>query len=143
MIGSRLLIHLLFLLAISAWNCSPKVSDQVTNTDKASMEEKIEALAVKHFETGYQIDYNKSKSFVSLSKSFKTRKNEAFNSLALVVYDIKQEEVILQETFSRATAKWINDTEIEVVVIPGMMAEDKPAKPGFIFDVKNKKKNPR
>ena len=143
MIRSRLLITLFLSLAISSWNCSPKVSDQVSNIDQVSMEEKIEALAIQHFESGYKIDYNQSKSFVSLSKSFKTRKNEAFNSLALVVYDIKQEEVILQETFSRATAQWINDSELEVVVIPGMVAEDKQAKPGFIFDAKHKKKKSR
>jgi len=143
MIRSRLSINLLLLLVILAWNCSPKVSDQVTNTNTVSMEEKIEALAVKHLESGYKIDYNESRTFVSLSKSFKTRKNEAFSSLALVVYDIKQEEVILQETFSRATARWINETEIEIVIIPGVVAEDNQTKPGFIFNVKQKKKNPR
>ncbi len=143
MIRNRLWITFLFLVYTLLLSCSPKVSDQVRNIDKKSMEEKINALAVQQFGGGYKIAYNNSKTFALVTKSFKTRKNEAFATLSLLIYDGTEEEVIFQETIPKASAKWINDDEIEVSVVSGMLADDKQAAAGFIFNVQEKKKHAR
>lgn len=143
MIRNRLWITTLCLVYSLSWSCSPKVSDQVTNTDKISMEEKINTLASQHFESGYKIAYNTSKTHALVSKSIKTRKNEAFATLALLIYDGKSETIVFQETIPKASAKWISDQEVEVEVISGMLADDQQAKEGFIFNVQEKRKMAR
>lgn len=107
------------------------------------MEEKINALAVQHFESGYKIAYNTSKTHALVSKSIKTRKNEAFATLALLIYDGSNETIIFQETIPKATAKWVSDHEVEVQVITGMLADDQQADAGFIFDIQEKRKMTR
>ncbi|MBX2876531.1 MAG: hypothetical protein KTR30_30705 [Saprospiraceae bacterium] len=143
MIRPRVWIVALYLAFPLFWSCSPKVSDHVTNTDQVSMEEKINALAVQQFQNGYKIAYNKSKTFALVTKSFKTRKNEAFSTLSLLIYDGAGEEIIFQETIPKASASWISQDEVEVSVVSGMLADDKQAKPGFIFNVHEKKKKAR
>ena len=143
MIRNRLWITTLCLVYSLSWSCSPKVSDQVTNTEKISMEGKINKLAVQHFESGYKIAYNTSKTHALVSKSIKTRKNEAFATLALLIYDGKSETIVFQETIPKASAKWISDQEVEVEVISGMLADDQQAKEGFIFNVQEKRKMAR
>lgn len=143
MIRNRLWITTLCLVYSFSWSCSPKVSDQVTNTEEISMEEKINTLAVQHFESGYKIAYNTSKTHALISKSIKTRKNEAFATLALLIYDGKSETIIFQETIPKASAKWISDHEVEVQVVTGMLADDQQADAGFIFNVQEKRRMAR
>ena len=143
MVRNRLWIASLCLFYTLLQSCSPKVSDQVSNADQVSMEEKINALAVKQFEDGYKITYNTSKTFALVTKSFKTRKNEAFATLSLLIYDGVEEEIVFEETIPKASASWINDHEVEVRVISGMLADDQQAKAGFIFNVQEKKKKAR
>ena len=143
MIRNRLWIAFLCVITTLLLSCSQKVSDQVTKIDEVSMEEKINALAAKQFESGYQIVYNSSRTFALVSKSFKTRKNEAFATLSLLIYDGAEAEIIFQETIPKASASWISDEEVEVSVVSGMLADDKQAKEGFIFHVKEKQKKAR
>ena len=146
MIRHRLWIAFLYVIPTLLLSCSPKVSDQMTKTAETaevSMEEKINALAAKQFESGYKITYNSSKTFALVSKSFQTRKNEAFATLSLLIYDGVGEEIVFQETIPKASASWISDEEVEVSVVSGMLADDKQAKEGFIFHVKEKQKKAR
>lgn len=143
MIRNRLWIATLCLVYSLLWSCSPKVSDQVTNSEQLSMEEKTNALAVQNFESGYKIAYNTSKTHALVSKSIKTRKNEAFATLALLIYDGTNETIVFQETIPKASAKWISNHEVEVQVITGMLADDQQAEAGFIFNVQEKRKRAR
>ncbi|NRB50090.1 MAG: hypothetical protein HRU41_20605 [Saprospiraceae bacterium] len=143
MIRNRLWIASLCVVSTLVLSCSQKISNQVAKTDEVSMEEKINALAAKQFESGYKIAYNASKTFALVSKSFKTRKNETFATLSLLIYDGAGAEIIFQETIPKASASWISDEEVEVSVVSGMLADDKQAKDGFIFHVKEKRKKAR
>lgn len=143
MIRNRPLINCFILFFCLLWSCSPKVSKEMTEAEKTKMESKVQALAVEHFTSDYKIDYNASQTFACISKSFRTRKKEVFATLSLLIYDASADEIILQETIPKASAKWISDSEVEVRIVPGMLAEDSTPDPGFIFHVQEKKKKAR
>ena len=107
------------------------------------MEERVNALATQHFQSGYKIAYNTSKTFAFVSKSIKTRKNEVFPTLSLLIYDGEEEAIIFQETIPQASASWISDQEVEVRIVPGMLADDEQSDAGFIFNVQEKQKKTR
>lgn len=143
MIRKRQMTQFLILFSTVLCSCSPKVGEQAADAGTRDIGVKVQALAVEHFTEGFKIDYNRDQTYACITKSFKTREKDAFATLSLLIYDGIAEQVILQETVPRATATWIDTYEVEVMVVPGMLAEDAAPPPGYIYHVKEKKKKSR
>lgn len=134
----------LLLFSISLlWACNQKVRPLTEEKGNIPIEELLQQVAVQHFEKQYRIQYNASKSFASISKEIKTRKNETFPTLSFLLYDIQQKKILHQEVVARAQLKWISDTAIEIAVTPGMVDDSGDTKAGFIYDVTSGQKRQR
>lgn len=134
----------LFLLSISLLGaCTQKVSPITAEKESISIEELLQQIATQHFEKDYRIQYNASKSFASISKEIKTRKNQIFPTLSFLLYDIQQKKILHQEVVARAQLKWISDTVVEIAVTPGMVDDSGDTKAGFIYDVTSGQKRQR
>ncbi len=134
----------LLLLAISWMGaCTRKASPITTEKENITIEEQLQQIAIQHFGEKYRIEYNTSKSFASISKETKTRKNEIFPTLSFLVYDIQQKKILHQEVVARAQLKWISDTALEIAVTPGMVDDSGDTKAGFIFDLTTGQKRER
>ena len=134
----------LFLLSIILLGaCTQKVSPITAEKESISIEELLQQIATQHFEKDYRIQYNASKSFASISKEIKTRKNQIFPTLSFLLYDIQQKKILHQEVVARAQLKWISDTAVEIAVTPGMVDDSGDTKAGFIYDVTSGQKRQR
>lgn len=134
----------LLLLSISFLGaCTQKVRPLTEEKETIPIEEQLQQIAIQHFGEKYRIEYNTSKSFASISKETKTRKNEIFPTLSFLVYDIQQKKILHQEVVARAQLRWMSDTALEIAVTPGMVDDSGDTKAGFIYDVTTGKKNKR
>lgn len=134
----------LLLLSISLVGaCTQKVSPITVEKENIPIEELLQQMATQHFEKDYRIQYNASKSFASISKEIKTRKNQIFPTLSFLLYDIQQKKILHREVVARAQLKWISDTAVEIAVTPGMVDDSGDTKAGFIYDVTTGQKRQR
>lgn len=136
------LLLLFVIVVIGFIACSKKVKQAVTEETTISPNEKTEQLAKSTFTNKYDITYNQSKSVACITKSFKKRPSEIFPTLSFLLYNPTSDKVIFKETIGRATGKWINDEEFEVLITPGRVgrAASLKNKQGFIYNVLNGKK---
>jgi len=134
----------LLLLVISFIGaCTQKTRPITAEKETIPIEDQLQQIATEHFGEKYRIQYNTSKSFASISKETKTRKNEIFPTLSFLVYDIQQKKILHQEVVARAQLKWASDTTLEISVTPGMVDDSGDTKAGFIYDVITGKKHNR
>ena len=129
-------LMLLFLLLTA---CAKKVN-QTPAIPTLSPEEKVTQLGEQRFKKDFSLDYNKEKTVVCLAKAIKRRPTDAFSTLSFVIYSLETEEIIFEEIIPKATGKWLNNEEFQILTIPGRVPTRAAPKTGFIYNVRNKSK---
>jgi len=59
------------------------------------------------------------------------------------VYDLKNEKVLFEDSLANGSVKWLNDYQIQVSTVPGIVTEDEEVDKklmGYIYDVKLQRK---
>lgn len=138
------IIFILFLIGILLLTACTKKTSQPPTTAVMTQEEKVQQLGEQLFKKDFSIDYNKEKTVVCIAKTIKKRPNDIFTTLSFVLYQPESAETLFKEVIPRATGKWLNNTEFEVITIPGRLPGRMPSntkgtqKSGFIYNVKTK-----
>jgi len=87
--------------------------------------------------------FNPAKSHVLCVKSSKSTQRFLYPPLVFFIYDIRNEKIVYGESLNNGSIKWVNDTQIEVSLIPGVVSGleeiDKKAR-GFVYDLTTHKK---
>lgn len=105
-------------------------------------QDKYRSLAVEKFKENIDYVYNESKSFVLCVSAAKPTALKPQNSIRFFVYDINNDAIVMEESLTDGSARWINDRSIEVRYALGVDSKD-PAVPhsgSYLFDVLTKEK---
>lgn len=110
-------------------------------TASKEAQEKYKTLAVEKYKGNANFIFNESKSFVlcqSVPKSI-----NLVNSIRFFVYDIKNDAVVIDETYADGAVRWINDHAIEVTYHLGVASKDPsvPHSGKYIFDIITKQRS--
>ena len=112
---------------------------------KNRMQEKpssvLEARAIEHFKTGYEIIDNRTGSFALVIKEIKTRPGQIFPTVKFFVFDYSSSEDFYLQTLPRGTVNWIADSELLCESIPGRVTDQESGKK-YIYDVAKRSVKP-
>jgi len=89
------------------------------------------------------INVNPDSTYFAAYTSGKSSGDELNKPLKFFIYDTKEEKIIFEDNLSNGKIEWINENQIKVSTIPGIVSgkEEKNKKLfGYIFDVKQKRK---
>ena len=111
-------------------------ASQQTSQSKTPLS--YERIANAKFKDNIDYFFNSNKSYVLCVKQSKTTHKILYPPLAFFVYDLKNEKIVYEESFNNGSAKWVNDTQIKVTLVPGIISGiekiDSKAR-GFIYDL--------
>ncbi len=62
------------------------------------------------------------------------------HSVSFFVYDMKNNQIVYEQSYSNATISWVSPEKIQVNIIPGIVKKEGTESYGYIYDVRNKSK---
>lgn len=127
-------VGLFFIAVVLTISC--KSSKAGTDTPSQSLETLIN-LTKERLGENATTDFNKSKSHALVALI--TASSKTSKSVRFFVYEVKIEEVILEDFVSQGSIEWLDDSQIKVNKIPGRPGPQ--ASRGYIFNTKTKKKD--
>jgi len=124
------LLLVLIGLVFIVYACSGASQSAIENASA------IEKTVSDKLGSEYQPLYNQSKTHVLyIQRGNETPANPS-PLLKFLLYEIKGGKLLMDESVPAGSVKWLNDTQIEVTWVPGMVtANDAGRTPGYIFDV--------
>ena len=105
--------------------------------------ESYKKIAGQKYKNNVDYRFNASKTHVLCIKKSKPTQENPFPSLAFFLYDLKREKILLEESSTRGHVKWLNDHQIQISLIPGIVTGDEQKNKrltGYIYDLKLKRK---
>jgi hypothetical protein len=124
-----LLITLVFLFS----GCSKKLQKSET----FEMPE-FKIIAKEKYGASVQYLFNESQTHVICYKQSKDKIRNQFNMLQYFVYDIKKCSILLEADLSAGKIRWLDDKNIEIQIIPGIVqAKDPEPKQTKIININN------
>ena len=125
----------LFLFSLPYCTCS---ESQTLKNDEMKNLKKYEILAKEKFKKNYLVDLNSSQSFAICSNNTKSNSFSSF-----FIYDILADKMLFEDSNNFSSVKWINEHQIKVSVIPGIVKgkeNEEENNIGYMYDVKKKQK---
>ena len=104
---------------------------------------KLESLALQKYKENFVFHKNSSNTFVLCIKQDKSPNSPVSKLTKYFLYDLDIDELIFEETIANGTVEWLNDHQIRVSLIPGIVRGDEKREAesnSYIFDLKLKKK---
>ena len=108
-----------------------------------SVSDASQVVEVEKYNDNFSLQYNSDNTFVLCLKRNKKTEPSPFPSINYFVYDIKGEILLFEEAIDRGDVKWINDFQIKISTIPGIVKGDEKNEgkgAEYIYDLKLKKK---
>jgi len=142
-INKRAIIILTFTSFLISCASNEKTPENSEQTIKQKPTSKVELLAAEKFENHYVIQNNSSNTFALCVNKIIGSDHLFRNAINYFIYDLSNEKLIHEELIASGNVKWLNDHQIQITIIPGIVkgdekGEGKPA--AYIYDVKLKKK---
>ncbi len=140
--GQLLRLSVLILqltIGIALASCAPAKTDSNSVASVA----KYKKLAVDKYKDNITYRVNLTHRYVLCYKQSRPTSLNPFPSVQFFVYDLKQERVLFEESLPNGSIKWLNDDQIQVSTIPGIVTGDEEADKkllGYIYDVKLQRK---
>lgn len=99
------------------------ISCSVTKTTKAVSESTAYmTLAKEKLGNNVKFDFNKDRSYVLCQSKVAATSNS--KSFSFFVFDMKNEEAVIEQNVNSGFVKWLSNLEIEVFTTPGFMRND-------------------
>lgn len=95
-------------------------------------------IATEKYQTNIEYILNSNKSYVLCIKQDKPTSKVLYPPLAFFVYDLQRNKIVYEESEIIATIRWLNNTQIKVSLIPGVVSglEESDMKAlGFVYDL--------
>jgi len=90
----------------------------------------------RRFGTSYQYIFSSENTYV-----LSIKKPDTSNSLVLFVLEVQTDSVVYKAAYPGGTAAWLNDTQLEINILPGnITGDEKETDLHYIYDVKEHKK---
>ncbi|MGD8306929.1 MAG: hypothetical protein PVF17_09760 [Ignavibacteria bacterium] len=138
---------MLFALFTLSFKCSTSEESSKIKDSNDNRTENIETLdeyvnlAKEKFNDNYSIQMNSDKSCVLCFT--KSLDGNELAPLKYFLYDLNNEKIIFEDAVGPGSVQWINDYQIQVSIIPGIVKGEENSEgnvPGYIYDIKKKKK---
>jgi hypothetical protein len=138
---SNLIFFFIFLLSFLT-ACSQSKDTPSNDQPKSPDTFKYELVAKEKFKENYVMQYSPAKSYVLCLKkdSYSKEKN---NISSYFIYDLNKDGIVYEETIGKGSVEWLNDNQLQVSVIPGIVKGDEKQvnnKLNYIYDLGIKRK---
>ena len=102
----------------------------------------VQEYAADKFGNGFVYDYNESKDYVILSKTYKNKESDPFPTLRFEVLELANMEVIFNDNLRGGKVSWIRDYILEAESMKGIPNPDDPDNDDNVYryNVQKKKK---
>ncbi|OGU36901.1 MAG: hypothetical protein A2068_01000 [Ignavibacteria bacterium GWB2_35_6b] len=100
-------------------------------------------MAKEKFAENYIMEFNPSKSYMLCFKKENKHKDQAPAPLTYFIYDINNDSVLFEESIGAGRVKWLNDYQVEISLIPGIVKGDEKQEDtnlNYIYDLRLQKK---
>lgn len=135
-IKNTLIPAFLFLL-ISA--CSSKE----TSVELQSKQPSYKKIAEERYNQDYRVSFNKDSTYLIVYYLPQNVNKKLPSPLKFFVYDTVNKKMVFQDNLTNGKVEWINDHQIKVSMIPGIVTSDEEKNKrlyGYTYDVKLKRK---
>ena len=105
--------------------------------------DRFRELAVAKYVDNITYRVNLTHSYVLCYKQSRPTSSNPFPPVQFFVYDLWNERVLFEDSLAKGSIKWLNDYQIQVSTIPGIVTGDEEADKkllGYIYDVKLQRK---
>ena len=113
------------------------------DSNSADSVDNYKELAVDKYTDNITYRRNLTHIYVLCYKQSRPTIQDPFPPLQFFVYDLKNEKVLFEDSLAKGSIKWLNDYQIQVSTIPGIVTGDEEADKklmGYIYDVKLQRK---
>ena len=138
----KLSLTILVLIAVTLTHCKLNNVAQTSAEEEAKEENSVEKFAEARFGKGFNLLWNNTESLVIITKGMEKKMQNPFPTLQLVIYDPLKNEMLWEDVVAKGKVSWLNDEEIEISSVPGMMTRDRrePMKTGYIYNCTKREK---
>lgn len=116
-----IILVIFVIIFVGCKSNSQSPSMQTKNEPPEQKMQSLEQVAREKFGDEYQIDWNPSKKAVLVIQKAQDRKRNPFPTLRFLLYDFDQKLVLFEDTVAKGTVDWVNEEEVKVNTIQGMM----------------------
>ncbi len=113
------------------------------DSDSVDSVETYKKLAIDKYKDSVTYRVNSTDTHVLCYQQSKPILQSSFPRLQFFVYDLKNEKVLFEDSLANARIKWLNDDQIQISTIPGIVTGDEEADKkltGYIYDIKLQRK---
>ena len=103
-------------------------------------ENSIEEVAIKKYKDNIHYLSNKNKTFTICYRKEAETALKPYPPLKFFVFDETKKEIIFEDNLANGSIEWISMYQFQVKIIPGIVSIESDKMPGYVFDVKEKKK---
>lgn len=138
---NNLSFFFIFLLSLLA-GCSQSKDTPSNGQPMVTDTSKYEQVAKEKFKENYVMQYNSTKSYILCLKKGDYSKEHNYTS-SYFIYDPAKDSIVYEETIGKGSVKWLNDNQVQVSIIPGIVKGDEKQadnKPNYIYDLAQKRK---
>lgn len=139
-------IPILFFISFLpiSMSCSQSKDASSDKQTGSSPQKKCERLAQEKFNGNYVLEFNSAGSYVlCFQKEDSIKDQSPATSSAYFIYDLNKDLIVHEETIGNGRVQWLNDHQLEVSIIPGIVKGDEKNesnKLNYIYDLELKKK---
>lgn len=101
---------------ILLYGCSKTISISTTS-------ERYKDVAINKYIEGYNFYISSNNKYVLCTKEQEGTAINPANHIDFFVYDVEKEIIVLEKAIDKGKVKWYSDFQIEVLSIPGNMAQ--------------------
>lgn len=105
--------------------------------------ENYKKLAVDKYKDNITYQINLTHLYVLCHKQSRPTSRNPYPPVQFFVYGLKNEKVLFEDSLANGSVKWLNDYQIQVSTIPGIITGDEEANKklrGYIYDIKLQRK---
>lgn len=133
-------LFVLFIISI-IFSCS-----STSQIPSKTAESQLIKVARAQYQTNYKILFNRSKTSalcISPLPAGQKIKNKQEQASSFFIFDLQKEKMLYSESLGRGMVKWLDDTRVEIRLIPGIIkgGENMNDKENiYIYDIVSAKK---
>lgn len=135
----RLTISILITFFMGACCGSKNTTSNLNESQKKN--DSFKKIAVEKFDNNYQFKFNSDSTYL-ICYSQNKKSQDVFPPLKYFIYDLNNNDIVFEESLPNGKIKWINDFQVQVYIVPGIVHgdENKNSSSVYIYDVKHKRK---
>jgi hypothetical protein len=118
--------------------CGSKASSELKETPNS-----YRKIAESKLGDNYRISFNSDSTYLIAYHSEKSTPQNVNPPLKFFIYSLNDNKIVFEENLPNGKIEWINDRQVKVSIIPGIVSEVKGKNKrafGYIYDIKLKKK---